>query len=197
MLQLLRARQGFHPPFAPPFLRAGRLLIAQVANILQYLAPHLGLIGTGESERLFAHQLQLTIADVVAEVHDTHHPVSSNLYYQDQRTEARRSAQAFLSERMPKYLAYFERVLAQSPKGRHLVGRSFCYVELSMFQLLVGLEYAFPRAFSKRARSIPGLLALRDRVAQRPRLAVYLASPRRVPFNEEGIFRHYPELDGR
>lgn len=196
ILRLLSAKQVASPPFAPPFLQVGPLLIAQTANILQYLAPRLGLIGKGEPGRLFAHQLQLTIGDVVAEVHDTHHPISSSLYYTQQRAEARRRSAYFLGERMPKFLGYFERVLAQSPTGRHLVARRFCYAELSLFQLLVGLEYAFPRALSKRARFIPRLLALRDRVAQRPRLAAYLASPRRVPFNEEGIFRHYPELDG-
>jgi len=195
LLRLLRGEPGTRAPFAPPFLKVGKLLIAQTANILQYLAPRLGLVGHGEAERLFAHQLQLTIADVVQEVHDTHHPISGGLYYEDQREAARRRAAHFTSERMPKFLGYFERVLGPGPRRRHMLGRSFSYVDLSMFQLLVGLEYAFPRAFSQRARAIPGLRALRDAVARRPRIAAYLASPRRLPFNEEGIFRHYPELD--
>jgi len=195
LLKLLRVQPGLRLPFAPPFLKVGSLLIAQTANILLYLGPRLGLVGKGEPERLFAHQLQLTIADVVDEVHETHHPIASSLYYDDQRTEARRRTEYFLRDRMPKFLGYFERVLAQSPKGRHLVGRAFSYVDLSMFQLLVGLEYAFPHGFAKRSHSIPGLLALRDAVARRPRLAAYLASPRRLPFSIEGVFRHYPELD--
>jgi glutathione S-transferase len=197
ILKLLGRTSGGRPPFAPPILKAGSLLIAQTANILQYLAPRLGLIGHGEAERLFAQQLQLTIADCVAEVHDTHHPIASSLRYEDQRTEARRRARHFLGERMPKFLGYFEHVLRGPRKRQHLVGGALTYVDLSMYQLLSGLAYAFPRAFSRRARSIPRLLALRDEVASRPRLAAYLASPRRVPFNEDGIFRHYPELDRR
>ncbi len=197
LLQLLKGRPGLRLPFAPPFLKVGPLLIAQTANILHYLAPRLGLIGQSEPERLFAHQLQLTVADVVDEVHETHHPVASGLYYEDQRKEARARTAHFLSERMPKYLRYFERVLAESPTRRHLVGRAVSYVDFSAFQLLAGLEYAFPHAFSKRSRLIPGLLALRDRVVRRPGISSYLASARRLPFNEEGIFRHYPELDER
>src|SRR5271165_2563195 len=139
LLQLLRGGKGLHLPFAPPFLKAGRLLIAQTANILQYLAPRLGLIGKGEPERVFANQLQLTIADAVLEAHDTHHPIGGGLYYEDQREEARRRAAHFTSQRIPKYLGYFERVLGQHSKGRYLVGRAFSYVDLSMFQLLVGL----------------------------------------------------------
>ena len=197
LLRFLRGQPGFQLPFAPPFLKVGTLLIAQTANILQYLAPRLGLIGKSEATRLFAHQLQLTIADVVAEVHETHHPIAAGLYYEDQRTEARRCSAHFVSERMPKFLGYFERVLEQGPKRGHLAGRAFSYVDLSMLQLLEGLSYAFPRAFSKRTRAIPRLLALRDEIARRPRLTAYLASPRRLPFSEEGIFRHYPELDER
>jgi len=192
LMRLLRGQPGMRAPFAPPFLKVGRLVIAQTANILQYLAPRLGLVGRSEAERLFAHQLQLTIADVVAEVHDTHHPISGGLYYEEQRAEARLRARHFTAERLPKYLGYFEKLLG---KRRGLVGRKFSYVDLSMFQLLAGLEYAFPRGFARRTRSIPGLLALRDAVARRPRVAAYLASPRRLPFSEEGIFRHYPELD--
>ncbi len=195
LLRLLRGPPGTRAPFAPPFLKVGPLVIAQTANILQYLAPRLGLIGRGEPERLFAHQLQLTIADVVQEVHCTHHPISGTLYYEDQRAEARRCAQHFTSERLPKFLGYFEKVLGPEGKRRGLVGRAFSYVDLSMFQLLVGLEYAFPRAFARRTRTIPRLLDLRNAVARRPRVAAYLASPRRLPFSEEGIFRHYPELD--
>jgi glutathione S-transferase len=196
ILKVLRGKPSARLPFAPPILKVGRLLIAQTANILQYLAPRLGLIGDTEAERFFAQQLQLTIADCVAEVHDTHHPVASSLRYQDQRREARRRSAHFITERMPKFLGYFEHLLGQPKKGRrHLVGSAFSYVDLSMYQLLSGLAYAFPRAFGRQATSIPGLLALRDAVANRPRIAAYLNSPRRIPFNEDGIFRHYPELD--
>jgi len=192
IVRVLRESPGSRLPFAPPILRVGRLLIAQTANILEYLAP---LIGKSESEHLFAQQLQLTIADCVAEVHDTHHPITSGLHYEDQRPEARRRSAHFTRERMPKFLGYFERVLGGPKPRRHLVGRAVSYVDLSMYQLLSGLAYAFPRAFLHEARAIPGLLALQASVASRPRLAAYLASPRRIPFNEDGIFRHYPELD--
>ena len=196
VVRVLRESPRSRLPFAPPILRVGRLLIAQTANILEYLGPRLGLIGKSESERLFAQQLQLTIADCVAEVHDTHHPITSGLHYEDQRPEARRRSAHFTAERMPKFLGYFERVLGGPRPRRHLVGHSVSYVDLSMYQLLSGLAYAFPRAFSRQARDIPGLLALQASIASRPRLAAYLASPRRIPFNEDGIFRHYPELDG-
>ena len=180
-------------PFAPPFLKAGRLLIAQTANILHYLGPPLGLAPQSESRRLYAHQLQLTIADLVAEVHDSHHPIASGLYYEDQRSEARRRATDLRETRLPKYLDYFEQVLERG--GGHHALREHSYVDLSLFQLISGLEYAFPRAMQRIAHELPLLHSLKLRVAQRPRIADYLASPRRLPFNESGIFRHYPELD--
>ncbi|OOG53923.1 glutathione S-transferase [Rhodanobacter sp. B05] len=180
-------------PFAPPFLRAGRLLIAQTANILHYLGPPLGLVPRSESRRLYAHQLQLTIADLVAEVHDSHHPIASGLYYEDQRSEARRRATDLREARLPKYLDYFEQVLERG--GGHHALREHSYIDLSLFQLISGLEYAFPRAMQRIAHELPLLHSLKLRVAQRPRIAAYLASPRRLPFNESGIFRHYAELD--
>jgi glutathione S-transferase len=175
--------KGGQAPFAPPFLKAGRLLIAQTANILLYLGPRLGLAPRSEPGRLWLHQLQLTIADWLVEVHDTHHPVGAGLYYEEQKREAKRRAADFLSHRLPKYLDYFE---AAKPSG---------YVELSLFQMIEGLRYAFPRAMKKQERRIPNLLKIHDRVARRPRLAAYLASDRRIPFNQNGIFRRYPELD--
>lgn len=193
MMKLLRARPGALEPLAPPFLRAGRLLIAQTANILAFLGPRHGLVPDDEASRLRALQLQLTIADLVAEVHDTHHPVDTGRYYEDQRPEARRRAAAFRSERLPKFLGYFERALQRA--GNHLVGRRLSYVDLSAFQVVCGLEYAFPRALARLAPQVPLLLRLRDRVAARPRIRAYLGSERRIPFNEMGIFRHYPELD--
>ncbi len=185
-------RSGLEP-FAPPFLRSGKLVIGQTANILLYLGPRHGLVGSGEGARLRAHQLQLTAADLVAEAHDAHHPVSVELYYEDQKVEAKARARSLVRHRLPKYLGYFQRVLRHSG-GKTMLGR-FSYVDLTMFQLIEGLSYAFPNAMARMKRDIRGLLALRDRVADRPRIAEYLASERRIPFNEEGIFRHYPELD--
>ncbi len=181
-------------PFAAPFLRSGDLVIAQTATILAYLGPRHGLVPEDEPRRLAAQQLQLTIADLVGEAHDTHHPIAGGLYYDDQKREARRRSTDFVKERIPKYLRYFERVL-QRTGGAHLVGDAVSYVDLSTFQVLAGLAYAFPNALARLAPEIPLLLALRDRVAARPRIAAYLASDRRIPFNEMGIFRHYPELD--
>jgi glutathione S-transferase len=181
-------------PFAPPILKAGPLLIAQTANILGYLAPRHGLVPDDEASRLRALQLQLTIADIASEAHDAHHPIASSLYYEDQKPEAKKRATLFISERIPKYLGYFERVL-QYGDTEHLVGSASSYADLSMFQLLSGLAYAFPRAIAAIAPSVPLLCGLRDRVAARPRIARYLASERRIPFNQHGLFRHYPELD--
>lgn len=182
------------PPFAPPFLRAGSLLIAQTANILHYLGPNLGLAPRTEPERLWLHQLQLTIADFVTEIHDVHHPVGAGRYYEEQKAESARRAEEFRDARMGKFLGWFERVLGSNP-GPWLRGRRVSYVDLSLFQIVAGMRYAFPRAMDAMGPRIPRLAELHDRVADRPRIATYLASPRRVPFNEEGIFRHYPELD--
>jgi len=191
-----RSGRRERPPFAPPFLQAGRLVIGQTANILQFLGPRHGLAPKDEGARLWAHQLQLTIADFLVEIHDTHHPISGNLYFEEQRKEARRRAADFLQHRVPKYLGYFERLLSSNPRSaRHLLGAQLTYVDLSMFQIVAGLNYAFPRAMSKSARKYRRLLALHASVQERPRIAAYLASPRRIPFNNQGIFRHYPELD--
>jgi glutathione S-transferase len=133
---------------------------------------------------------------MVAEVHDTHHPIATTLYYEDQKPQAKARAADFLSHRVPKYMGYFERVLQQNPHGpAHILGPSLTYVDLSLFQLAEGLHYAFPNAMRGFAASYPGLAALHDSVRQRPNIAAYLASKRRLAFNETGIFRHYPELD--
>lgn len=195
MMTILEGETSSRPPFAPPFLRHGRRTIAQVAGILLYLGPRLGLVPNSRSDRLFVHQLQLTVTDLVAEVHDTHHPIAGSLYYEDQKPEAKRRAEDFRRNRVGKYLGYFERVLAANPNGTWLVGAEATYIDLSLFQVVEGLRYAFPRAMAAQERHWPGLNALHDRVAARPRLAAYLRSPRRLPFNEEGIFRHYPDLD--
>ncbi len=183
------------PPFAPPFLRAGKLLIGQTANILLFLGGRHGLAPANEAGRLWTHQLQLTVADIVLEAHDTHHPIGSSFYYEEQKPEALRRAGNFRKERLPKYLGYFERVLAGNGRGKYLVGGKVTYADLSLFQLVNGLEYAFPRAMMRQARRHPLVMAVRDRVAALPRIAAYRASERCIGFNESGIFRHYPELD--
>jgi glutathione S-transferase len=160
------------------------------------LGPRLELVPVEEARRLEAHQLQLTIADFLVEVHDTHHPLASSLYYEDQKAEAKRRTEIFRAERIPKFLGYFERVLERNDSG-HFVGAKLSYVDLSMFQVMMGLAYAFPRVMKTFASKVPGLVKLRDRVNARPRIAAYLASERRIAFNEDGIFRHYPELDAR
>jgi glutathione S-transferase len=194
MMTMMKGGRDKHPPFAPPFLKAGKLLIAQVANILFYLGPRLKLAPRDEAGRLWLHQLQLTVTDFVKEIHDTHHPVASDLYYEDQKPEAKRYADNFIDERAPKYLGYLETVLRKSG-GPYLAGRKATYVDLSVFQLIEGLRYAFPQAMSGIERKVSGLVTVRDKVAGRPGIKAYLASPRRIAFNEMGIFRHYPELD--
>ncbi|OWJ67799.1 glutathione S-transferase [Inquilinus limosus] len=184
------------PPFAPPYLKAGDLLIGQTANILLFLGDRHGLAPSDEAGRLWTHQLQLTIADLVVEVHDTHHPIGSGLYYEDQKPEAKRRAADFLAHRLPKFLGYFEQVLARNPAGdTHLVGDTVTTADLSMFQMIAGLRYAFPKAMARAEKKHPLLVALHDRVAALPRIKAYLESPRRIPFNPMGIFRHYPELN--
>ena len=195
MMPLLADKNLKHPPFAPPFLRSGRLLIAQTSNILQYLGPRHRLAPNSEAGRLWAHQLQLTIADFVDEAHDTHHPIASSLYYHDQLPEAKRRTKHFLAERVPKYLGYFENVLSANGKTGYCIGRSLTYVDLSLFQIIAGLRYAFPKTTKRSERKYPCLIALHDRVANRPSVAAYLDSPRRIPFNENGVFRCYPELE--
>jgi glutathione S-transferase len=192
MQHFLQGKHGGLAPFAPPFVKAGDLVVAQTAAILQFLGPRLDLVPADEKARVAAHQLQLTVADVVNEVHDTHHPIATGDYYENQKPEARRRAAGFVAERLPKFLAYFERALGGGP---WLVGPARSYADLSIFQLVEGLRYAFPRAMARAEPAAPGVVALRDRVAALPNVAAYLASTRRIAFNEDGIFRHYPELD--
>jgi glutathione S-transferase len=194
MMKLMEGKGTQRPPFAPPFLKAGKLIIGQTANILHYLGARHGLAPKDEAGRLWAHQLQLTVMDIVEEVHNTHHPIASALYYEDQRKEAKRYTDEFWQRRPQKCLGYFEDLLADSG-GDFVLGRRLCYVDLSLFQVVAGLRYAFPKRMKRFERRVPRLAALHDRVAQRPRVAAYLASERRIAFNESGIFRHYEELD--
>jgi glutathione S-transferase len=193
MMKMMQAQHAT-APFAPPFLKAGSLLIGQTANILFYLGSRHGLAPKAEAGRLWVHQLQLTIADLVLEIHDTHHPLGPSLYYEDQRAPARKRTEEFWKARVPKYLGYFER-LKDGSGGVYLTGRRICYVDLSLFQIVEGLRYAFPRRMKAFERRIPGLLALHDRVAERPNIKAYLSSERRIAFNEDGIFRRYKALD--
>ena len=197
MQKLVQPRSSEHPPFAPPFLKAGKLLIGQTANILLFLGVRHALAPKSEAGRLWVNQLQLTIADLLVEVHDTHHPIAASLYYEDQKPEARRRAETFIKERMPKYLGYFENVLTQGGKPAFLAGRALSYADLSLFQAVEGLRYAFPNAMAVLEKKHSRVVALHNRVAARPNIAAYLKSPRRIPFNQHGLFRHYPELDAK
>jgi len=193
MMKMMDAHEGT-PPFAPPFLKAGKLVIGQTANILLYLGARHALAPKTEAGKLWVHQLQLTITDFVVEVHDTHHPLGPSLYYEDARPAAKKRTAEFWSERVPKYLGYFEQLLAGNG-GTCVTGRRLTYVDLSLFQIVAGLRYAFPRRMKAYEAEIPGLVGLHDRVAARPNIKAYLASERRIAFNEQGIFRRYKELD--
>jgi glutathione S-transferase len=188
-------KHDLHPPYAPPFLKAGKRVIGQTANILLYLGARHGLAPKDEAGRLWAHQLQLTIADLVVHIHDTHHPVSGWLYYEEQRPAAKRRTADFWKYRVPRFLGYFERVIERSG-GPNLLGRKLSYVDLSLFQIVEGLRYAFPKRMKRFEKKVPRVIALHDRVAKRPRIAAYLASKRRIPFSQWGIYRYFPELDG-
>ena len=194
MMKIIEDKRSTRPPFAPPFVKVGKLIVAQTANILFFLGPRLNLSPRDEVGRLWAHQLQLTITDLVVEIHDSHHPITSWLYFEEQRAAARRRTKDFWRYRVPKFLGYFERILKKNG-GRFLVGRRLTYVDLSIFQIIEGLRYAFPKRMKRFEKKVPGLVALHDRVAARPRMKAYLASPRRIAFSQWGIYRCYKELD--
>jgi glutathione S-transferase len=194
MTKLLEGKRLAHPPYAPPFLKAGKDIIGQTALILFYLGPRLDLAPRGEAERLWTHQLQLTITDLVVHIHDTHHPISGWLYYEEQKPAAQRRTADFWRYRVPKFLGYFERVLKDNG-GKHMVGRGLTYVDLSLFQIVEGLRYAFPKRMKRFEKKVPLLVSLHDRVAERPRIKAYLTSDRRIPFSQWGIYRYFKELD--
>ncbi len=196
MLHQLERGELVHPPFAPPFLKDGDVVVGQTATVLQYLAPTLKLVGRSEQSRVWTQQIQLTIGDMVGEAHDTHHPLGGGLYYEDQKPEALRRATDFCRARVPKFLQWLETIVVRNPAGsRYLVGGKLSYADLSLFQLIEGLRYAFPKAAQRSLAKTPGIVQLHDRVAALPRVSAYLRSARRLPFNEQGIFRKYPELD--
>ena len=197
MMAAMHSPAQQHPPFAPPFLVDGQRVIAQTAAILLVLGPRLGLVGKSDVKRVWTHQLQLTVADAVAEAHDTHHPLATPLLYKDLQEAAVVRASAFCEQRMPKFLAWFQSVLERNPAGgRYLVGARMSYADLSLFQLVEGLRYAFPKASRRALRRAPRVSGLHASVAQHRRVAAYLSSTRRIPFNEDDIFRRYPALDG-
>lgn len=196
LLDFLQDRTTKHPPFAPPFLGAGDLIIGQTANILLFLGEKHGIAPSDDAGRLWTHQLQLTISDFISEIHDTHHPVAGELYYEEQIDEAKRRTKIFRDSRLPKYLGYFESISsANKNDGGLLGGPSVTYADLSMFHVISGLRYAFPNAMQQCEKHYPCLVSLHDRVKALPELAGYLASGRRQPFNQQGIFRYYRELD--
>ncbi len=195
MTRIMQDASAKRPPFAPPFLKVGDQFIAQTANILAYLGPRLGLAPADEAGRTWAHQLQLTVTDFVKEAHDTHHPIASSLYYEDQKPEAIKRSADFLAVRLPKYFGYFQTILDRNG-GQWMVGDAVSHVDLSIFQIVAGMRYAFPKAMARQESAYAKLIALHDRIALRARLKAYLESPRRIQFNDYGIFRRYPELDG-
>jgi glutathione S-transferase len=195
MFALMRNTRLKEPPFASPVLKAGKLTVAQTTNILLFLGRRHKLVPASEAGMLWVHQLELTIADFLVEIHDTHHPIGSGLYYEEQKKESKRRAADFLKNRAPKFLDYFEDVLKRNKTG-YLAGARLSTADLSMFQIVEGLHYAFPKAMRRMERKYGRVVQLHDRVAERPRIAAYLNSERRIPFNQMGIFRHYPELDG-
>jgi glutathione S-transferase len=190
--KMLRGSGSATRPFAPPILKVGRIVVAQTSAILLHVGPTLGLVPKDVAGRLAVHQHQLTIMDLAAEAHDTHHPIATGLYYEDQKPEAKKRAARFVSDRIPKFLGYFEEVLG---KRKFLVGSSLSYADTSMFQTIEGLRYAFPKAMKRFEKKIPRLLGLHERVVTRPGIAKYLASERRIAMNEMDLFRRYPELD--
>ena len=184
------------PPFAPPFLIDEDIVVAQAANILNYLAPRIGLAPEEEDDRIFAHQIQLTVTDFLMEVHDTHHPISNMLHYEEQKDEAKLRAKGFIKDRIHKHMSYYEQILNNNRTGSGwLIGDQLSYPDLSVFQIVEGLRYAFPNAFKNLEHHYTKVIDLRNAVAVRPNIMTYLQSDRRIPFNTHGVFRYYPELD--
>lgn len=183
-------------PFAPPYLEVGNgMVLAQVANILLYLGERHHLAPSDIEDRLWLHQLQLTVADCVAEVHNVHHPVEAGAYYDDQKREAARAARQFREERLPKFLGHFDDA-AGAHHGDWLIGHRWTYADCSLFQLVEGLRYMFPRRMRTLERDYPAVMRVHRMVGELPGIQAYVASGRRIAFNTDGIFRHYPELDG-
>ncbi|MCB2067741.1 MAG: glutathione S-transferase [Erythrobacter sp.] len=193
LVEHMHALEGMRP-FAPPYIVDGDVVIGQTPLILQYLSDREGL-GSGEMEvdlKLF--QLQMDIADFVQEVHSVHHPIASELHYADQMAEAFDRAQNFRANRLPKYLIHFDNALAANG-GPFSLGQQWSHVDTSLFQVMEGLDYMFPNYMAAMQGSWPYLEGLQGAVPEIDGLADYLASEERIEFNENGIFRHYEELD--
>lgn len=193
VVEARRGALGGARPFAPPILRHGDLVLSQSTVIARYVAEAHGLAPQSAEGRLLAEQHFLGWADLVGEVHDTHHPISVGLHYEDQADAAKERARHFLAERLGKWLQHFEHVVTDGG-GVH-VPAEVGYPDFMARFVLRGIEYAFPKAFAAHRTAIPGLMALVERIETRPGLAAYLASPRALAFNQDGIFRHYPELE--
>lgn len=196
---------GNPPAFAPPALRvpgAGKdgktLLIYQTPNILIYLGPHLGLAPEDEVERLWVNQNMLTALDLNNETHDTHHPIAVMQYYEDQKEEALKKSKNFRENRIPKYFSFFERVLKgneETGKGKYLVSDMLTYADTTLWQVMDGLHFAFPKELEARSNDYPLLFGtFYPSIKEEKHLKEYLASDRRLPYSM-GVFRHYPELD--
>ncbi|KAL3427778.1 glutathione s-transferase [Phlyctema vagabunda] len=187
------------PPLAPPILKHGNLTLSQTSNILLYLGERFDLAGGLPDGKWRVNSLALTALDGLSnEAHDTHHPIASSLYYEDQKDEALRKAKDYRETRLPKFLAYFQRVLhgEASKGGEWLYGGTFTYADLVLFQCLDGLKFAFPKALQRleKGGEYDTVFKLYDSVKSRPKIKAYLESERRVEYSQ-GIYRHYPELD--
>ncbi|MCJ1328883.1 hypothetical protein MMC10_005560 [Thelotrema lepadinum] len=192
--------------FAPPVLRvtgAGKdgtsLVIHQTPAILAYLAPQIGMVPEDDAgAAAYVAQIALTALDLNNETHDTHHPVGVSLYYEDQKDEALKKAKDFRENRIPKFFSYFERVLKgneKDGKGQYLVGDKLTYADTTVWQVLDGLYFAFPKEIAAREKEYPLLIgSFYPKFKQEKGIKDYLASDRRLPYSM-GIFRHYPELD--
>ncbi|EMD83062.1 glutathione S-transferase [Pacificimonas flava] len=180
------------PPYAPPWLDTGELVLAQTANILLYLGDRHGLAPKDAKGKLWVNQLQLTIMDMVAEAHDTHHPIADGAYYEEQKEAAKQAAEQFRGERMPKFFRHFAKTL--NGERKFFAGEAWSYADTSFYVLMSGLEFAFPQRMATLRPEYRSLFEHRDRVGELPELQDYLASDRCLPF-ENGLFRHYEELD--
>ncbi|KEY69018.1 hypothetical protein S7711_03320 [Stachybotrys chartarum IBT 7711] len=187
------------PVFAPPLLRHGDLLINQLPNILLYLAPKLGLAPAAGPAVYHLNAIVLTLLDgFVNELHETHHPIATSQYYDDQKPEAKKRSKSYREERLPRFLGYAQRLLdaKTSGDGPWLYGGSLTYADLVLFQGIHGTKYAFPKTVEKLQKSgkYDGVFALFDAVQERPNIKAYMASDRRVDYSQ-GIWRYYPELE--
>ncbi|KAL1639271.1 hypothetical protein SLS58_008113 [Diplodia intermedia] len=196
---------GNPPVFAPPALRvpgAGRdgkaLVIAQTPNIIQYLAPKVGLAPADEADALHASQIMLTALDLSNETHDSHHPIAVSLYYEDQKDAAKQRAKDFRENRIPKFFSYFERSLKgneESGGGKYLVGDKLTHADTTVWQVIDGLLFAFPKELEARKEEFPLIFGkFYPGIKEEKGLKEYLASDRRLKYSQ-GLYRHYPELD--